>query len=221
MSLLSALALGFVLGVRHATDADHVAAVATIVSRERELKVAAVLGAFWGLGHSVTLLLVGGALVIFRLSVPAHVGLGVEMAVAVMLVVLGTMNVMGAMRRFEFAVLARKRSTLPMVRALVVGVVHGLAGSAALALLVLSTIRDATGALTYLLVFGLGTVVGMMFLTIAMALPMAVASDRFAALNRTMVRATGMLSILFGGYLVYRIGLVDGLFSSHPRWTPQ
>ncbi len=108
-----------------------------------------------------------------------------------------------------------------MVRALVVGVVHGLAGSAALALLVLSTIRDATGALTYLLVFGLGTVVGMMFLTIAMALPMAVASDRFAALSRTMVRATGMLSILFGGYLVYRIGLVDGLFSSHPRWTPQ
>jgi len=242
MSFLSILLLGFVLGMRHATDADHVVAVTTIVSRERSLRIAAFIGALWGLGHSITLFLVGGVLVVFRLTIPPHVGLGMEMVVAVMLIVLGAMNVTNTMQRLEKAVGVRKHthhhghshdgsephvhrvkgaSGLQLVRALVVGIVHGLAGSAALALLVLTTIRDASSAIAYLVIFGVGTIFGMMFLTMAMAVPMALAANRFTQLDRTLARATGLLSILFGGYLAYRIGIVDGLFSLHPRWSPE
>ncbi|WP_394823147.1 hypothetical protein [Pendulispora albinea] len=244
MTFASILLLGFVLGMRHATDADHVVAVTTIVSRERSLRNAAFIGALWGLGHSITLFLVGGALVLFRLTIPPHVGLGMEMVVAIMLIVLGAMNVTNAMRRIEEAAGGRKSSPdhahghehahehrilkgaslMQLGRALVVGIVHGLAGSAALALLVLTTIRKAGSALAYLVIFGVGTIFGMMFLTMAMAVPMAIAANRFAQVGRVeraMARATGLLSILFGGYLAYRIGVVDGLFSMHPQWSPE
>jgi len=221
MSLLSILALSFFLGMRHATDADHVVAVSTFVGRERSARAAAVVGALWGLGHSATLLLVGGALLAFRFVIPPHVGLGMEMAVALMLILLGVLNVGDALHGIEHAAKpAASRRGGRVLRPLVVGVVHGLAGSAAIALLVLTTIRDMASAVGYLAVFGVGTVGGMMLLTWAMAVPLAAATARFATLDRTMARATGLLSIALGAYLCYRVGFVDGLFSAHPRWTP-
>jgi hypothetical protein len=232
MPLLSILALGLFLGMRHATDADHVVAVTTIVSRERSVRAAAVVGALWGLGHCATLFVVGGALLLSRFVIPPHVGLGMEMAVALMLILLGGLNLTDALHRIEHAAEPSSDRTrahagvggsgraLRVVRPLVVGVIHGLAGSAAIALLVLTTIRETGSALGYLAVFGLGTVAGMMLLTAAMALPLAAASARFAAFDRTMARATGLLSIAFGAYLFYRVGFVDGLFTASPRWTP-
>jgi high-affinity nickel-transport protein len=107
------------------------------------------------------------------------------------------------------------------LRPLLIGVVHGLAGSAAVALLVLGTIREARWAVFYLLVFGLGTIVGMMLMTLAFAVPFTFAGSRFAWLNKGLVTATGVASLIFGLFVAYQIGFVDGLFTAHPSWTPQ
>src|SRR5262245_42782313 len=157
MTPLAALALGFVLGMRHATDVDHVAAVSAMASRGRTLRGALALGTAWGVGHTLTVLVVGGAMVLFGFAIPERLGLSLELAVAAMLVTLGFMN-FSATRSHAHA------REVPLARPVVVGIIHGLAGSAAVALLVLATIRDPLWALGYLVVFGLGTVLGMALL---------------------------------------------------------
>lgn len=219
MSLAAVLGLGFFLGIRHATDADHVLAVTTIVSRARSIGAAARVGALWGLGHTATILLVGGAIILFGLTIPPRLGLSMELCVAVMLVVLGLLNVT---QRARSARAPEHESTHPdrRLRPLLVGLVHGLAGSAAVALLVLTSVRDAGWALLYLLVFGLGTVGGMVLLTSAIAIPATVTAERFQSFQRTLVRLTGAASVAFGLFLFYQIGFVDGLFSGSPSWDP-
>jgi hypothetical protein len=225
MSPLALLTLGFFLGMRHATDADHVVAVTTIVYREPTARGAVRIGALWGLGHTVTILVVGGAIIVFGLVIPVRLGLSMELAVAAMLILLGTLNLTGATRRIDRVAHAAVRSdpqnALGGFRPLAVGVVHGLAGSAAIALLVLATIRDVARALLYLGVFGAGTVLGMMLLTTAMTLPIAAASRKFGSIESVMAKATGAVSLVFGLVLVYRIGIVDGLFSGAPSWVPR
>jgi high-affinity nickel-transport protein len=103
----------------------------------------------------------------------------------------------------------------------VVGIVHGLAGSAAVALLVLATIRDPRWSVIYLLVFGMGTIAGMMLVTAALAWPFARAGARVAAMHRGLRLTAGLASLLFGLFVAYRTGVVDGLFSASPRWTPR
>jgi high-affinity nickel permease len=212
------LALSVLLGMRHATDTDHVVAVTTIVCRQRGLRRAATVGALWGLGHTVTILVVGGAIILFGVVIPARLGLWLEMGVAGMLILLGALNLRGGVRPGHDLVQGQA-SKLPRVgwRPLAIGVVHGLAGSAAVALLVLSTIRDPVWAIIYLAIFGIGTVAGMMLVTSAMTIPMAAASRRFSSLERLATRLTGALSLVFGLALAYRLGVVDGLFTAAPR----
>jgi high-affinity nickel-transport protein len=107
-----------------------------------------------------------------------------------------------------------------IVRPLAVGIVHGLAGSAAVALLVLTTIRVPSWAVLYLLVFGLGTVAGMMLITAAIAVPFTFSEKRFARLNRGLGLVSGVVSLAFGVFIVYRMGFVNGLFTHHPTWVP-
>src|SRR5881628_4091059 len=95
LSSFSILLVGFVLGMRHATDPDHVVAVTTIVSDQPSLPQASAVGALWGIGHSITILLVGGAIIVFRVGIPPRIGLAMEFAVAVMLIVLGAVNLSG------------------------------------------------------------------------------------------------------------------------------
>jgi len=267
-ALVSVILLGFFLGMRHATDADHVIAVTTIVSRQRSLTSAMAVGALWGIGHTLTILLVGGAIVLFGLVIPPRVGLTMELSVALMLILLGILTLSGRLGRVREAVsLARghgdpghahphrhgdyvhnhphghgpvdhghredqtpqawldrtlgQLGVYQLIRPLVVGLVHGLAGSAAVALLVLATIRDPGWAVAYLLVFGVGTIAGMMLITTAVALPFAYTARRFGHLNRHLATASGLLSLAFGLFLVYQIGWVDGLFTGHPTWTPE
>jgi high-affinity nickel-transport protein len=240
VSLLSILLLGFFLGMRHATDPDHVVAVATVVSRERTLRAAAPIGAIWGLGHTLTILLVGGAILLFGVVIPPRLGLTMELSVGLMLILLGGLNVAVVARQAR-AVARRgahghaaadaamsgidrrlgRFGAYRIVRPLVVGVVHGLAGSAAVALLVLGTIRDPAWAIGYLAVFGVGTIAGMLLITTALAMPFAYAARRFGRLHRGLVVASGVLSLAFGLFLVYDIGFVHGLFTSHPQWTPE
>ncbi len=247
MSLLAVLAFGFFLGMRHATDADHVVAISTIVSRERSIRLAGVMGALWGLGHTLTILLVGGAILLLGVVIPARVGLTMEFSVAVMLVVLGGLNLAGFLgdaRRIArggarphghdddperthdhdhgalSSALLRRLGAFQVARPLVVGVVHGLAGSAAVALLVLTTIREPAFAMAYLAIFGVGTIAGMMLITSAIAVPLAYSAKRFASLDRPMALVSGALSVAFGLFLIYQIGFVDGLFTATPRWSP-
>jgi high-affinity nickel permease len=209
--LFLALGASFLLGMRHATDADHVIAVTAIVSEERSLGRAARLGALWGVGHTATILLVGGAILLFELTLTPRVGLSMEFTVAVMLIVLGLLNL------FDVRLTSGRLTT---VRPMLVGVVHGLAGSAGATLLILPLIADPRWALGYLLVFGVGTIAGMALMTLVIAAPSVYAAARMARLQRGIRMSAGMLSVCFGLYFAHRIGVVDGLFTADPHWTP-
>jgi hypothetical protein len=264
---LALLAIGLVLGMRHATDPDHVIAVSTIVSRERSVIRAGFIGILWGLGHTLTILIVGTAIILFAFVIPARTGLAMEFCVGLVLILLGVLNLTGAMKwtsvklspahprvTGEHAHLHEHDAKLHFhwhkhapagdhhgesltppkwldqafgglglyqaVRPLLVGIIHGLAGSAAVALLVLSTIHEPKWAVLYLLVFGLGTIAGMMLISTIIALPLSIAGARFAWLNRGLVTGSGIVSLAFGLFICYYIGFVDGLFTAHPHWTP-
>jgi hypothetical protein len=264
---LAILTIGFFLGMRHATDPDHVIAVSTIVSRERSIAKAGLIGILWGCGHTLTIVAVGAAIILFGLAIPARAGLTMEFSVGLMLILLGVLNLTGAMKwiseKFspahprvtgEHAHLHEHDSHVHfhwhshapaadhhgkslaapnwlrgpfgrlglfhVLRPLFVGIVHGLAGSAAVALLVLGTIRDPRWAVLYLLIFGAGTIAGMMLITAALALPFSFAGYKFAWLNRGFVIGSGLLSLSFGLFVCYQIGFVGGLFTNHPNWTP-
>lgn len=206
-----AFAVSLLLGMRHATDADHVVAVTTIVNRERSVWRSSWIGVMWGLGHTLTIFMVGGAIILFKLAFTPRLGLSMEFCVALMLIVLGYLN------------LTRRviSEAVPQLRPFLVGIVHGMAGSAAVTLLILPLIDDPRWALLYLGVFGLGTIVGMAMITMAIAAPAIYVGARLVGLQRRIRVASGTVSLAFGVYLGYKVGFVDGLFTARPNWTPQ
>lgn len=255
ITLFSILLLGFFLGMRHATDADHVVAVTTIVSKQRSIVSAALTGIYWGIGHSLTLLVAGSAIIFFGLVIPERLGLSLEFCVALMLILLGALNLRAAMRALRVdpnlageahehvhrhgdyvhthphghgvETHGHSNASLPPARMdrmfsraigyrafrpILIGVVHGLAGSAALALLVLPVIQRPIWGLAYLVVFGLGTIAGMILMTATIAVPITYTA-RFDFLQRHFGTAAGVLSVAFGLFLAYQIGFVDGLFT--------
>jgi len=267
--------LGLLIGMRHATDPDHVIAVTTIVSRERRLTAASRVGIVWGLGHTLTVLVVGAAIIIFKIAIPIRLGLAMEFAVAIVLILLGlgafaslvelvVRHITGTPRavdqplvvhshahghgfgphrhphvhpdsgehhRPEQVALHHEHSLpvgalssfairRPLLRSFDIGLVHGLAGSAAIALLVLSAIPQPLWATLYLGIFCLGTIVGMGLITTAIATPFAVAAQRMSWMHQSLVTGSGLLSFGFGLFLAYQLGIVDHLFGSVPIWTP-
>jgi high-affinity nickel-transport protein len=222
MNPLALLGLGLLLGMRHATDADHVVAVAAITARTRRVLGAARLGMVWGLGHTLTIFVVGAAIILFNIVVPPRVGLAFEFAVALALIVVGLLNFNRPHRHDDgWGPGPARAEGIPALRAFVVGLVHGLAGSAAVALLVLATVRDTRWACGYLLVFGVGTMLGMALVTVSMAAPLAAASERWRSFGHWTRLATGSLSLCFGLWLVYEIGWRQGLFLATVHWTPR
>lgn len=247
--------LGLILGMRHATDADHVIAVTAIVSGERRIGAAARIGIAWGLGHSVTVFLVGGAIILFKLTIPPRLSMAMEFAVAIVLIMLGISVLARSSPRVANWLGLKSNSDLlahshphehdgathvhphahaagdehshsshllatpsrfargSHERAFGVGLVHGLAGSAAIALLVLSAIPDPIWGLVYLAIFGFGTIIGMLLITTAIGLPVSLTATRLGGLNHALLVGAGLLSLGFGLFLAYRIGFVDGLFN--------
>ena len=221
---VTVILLGLFLGMRHSTDADHVVAVSTIVSRQKSIRSSATIGLLWGLGHTLTIFLVGSAIIIFGFVIPPRLGLSMEFCVALMLILLGVLNLTGVMRsvteRFT-PVSIGKLGLFQTARPLVVGLVHGLAGSAAVALLVLSTIKSPLWSTAYLLVFGFGTMLGMMLMTAAISVPLVYTGKKFFKINRHLTAISGVASMAFGIFLVYQIGFVDGLFTTQAHWIPR
>ena len=264
-TLFSIIVIGFFLGMRHATDPDHVIAVTTIVSRQRSTRRAALIGALWGLGHTVTIFAVGTAIILFNLVIPTRLGLSMELSVGLMLIVLGGWNLAGFLRsapahaddggslvhshphshgdyvhshphshepeahshapqQTPLARLDRKLGKIGLyqwLRPLVVGIIHGLAGSAAVALLILASIRNSTWAIAYLLVFGVGTIAGMMLITMSIASTFRFVGNRFERVSHRFAMASGLVSVAFGLLVAYQICVTQGLFSAHPHWTPR
>jgi ABC-type nickel/cobalt efflux system permease component RcnA len=265
ISLFSIIAVGFFLGMRHATDPDHVIAVTTIVSRQRNLLKAAMTGIFWGIGHTLTIFVIGTLIILFDVVIPARIGLSMELCVGLMLIVLGVMNIASFLRTARSIssqgsevihrhphshgdyvhrhahghtpeTHLRSPNQTPLtwldrlfgriglyqqLRPLVVGVVHGLAGSAAVALLILTTIRNPHWAIVYLLVFGAGTVGGMMLITMSIASAFNFFGKRHERFSQRLGLASGLVSLAFGMVLAYQIGVANGLFTGHPQWTPR
>ena len=278
-NLASLLFLGFFLGMRHATDADHIIAIATIVSRQRTLRGSAMIGAAWGVGHTLTILVVGSAIILFGIVIPPRLGLAMEFAVGVMLILLGVVTLTGMGQVLREAALPlfgsaragdghshaqgdqpsrhhhahgdyvhrhahghggdahghgeentpvarldvrfRGLGLYQWLRPLVVGIVHGLAGSAAVALLVLAAVREPAWAMAYLLLFGTGTVGGMMLITMALSAPFALTTS-LPRLNWQLRTASGLISFAFGLFLIYEVGFADGgLFTDTPVWEPR
>jgi len=257
-NLLSIVVIGFFLGMRHATDPDHVIAVSTIVTRQHSTRRAALIGMLWGLGHTVTIFAVGTAIILFNIVIPSRLGLSMELSVGLMLILLGGWNLWEFFRAAsssspmfhfehshgEYFHPASHRQSLNLhpqasqqsiglrsdrtlskagryqfLRPLIVGIIHGLAGSAAIALLILASIRNPAWSIAYLVVFGVGTILGMTLITLSIASTLRYAGSRFRRFNRNLAMASGLISVAFGVFLSYQICVTQALFSAHPHWS--
>ena len=194
---LFVLGLGLVLGLKHATDADHIVAVTTFVSEQRSILRSCWIGAFWGLGHTISLAIAGLAVIGLKVSIPEWLAARLEFLVAIMLVAVG----LRAMFRTSRGTLPHTHRNGPGWRPLIVGMVHGAAGSAALMLLVLSTIRSPIEAFLYILVFGLGSIAGMLAISFFLSLPLRWASGRMSLGLQPIQLLAGLFSCVFGLYL--------------------
>ncbi len=230
---MTILALGFVLGMRHALDPDHVVAVSMIVSRGRSLVGSLLIGAFWGIGHTATLLGVGALILVLKVSIPAMVALAMELGVGIMLVFLGGVVAAGLVKERLHLHPHRHEDGAPHLhlhthtdqephphphtlrrgyRSLAIGMVHGLAGSAALMLLIVANIDSIGQGLLYIVAFGAGSIAGMMLISTMIGLPFVYTAVRFSRLNRILTGFASAASIALGSVIIYEIGFVQGLF---------
>jgi hypothetical protein len=225
----TALVLGFILGIKHALEADHVVAVSTIVSRDPRPLKSALAGMFWGIGHTLTLFAAGTAVLFFKVSIPDRVAVSFEFLVGAVLVGLGAQNLWELWRRgfhvhrhgsgkthihfhthregHAHHLTDRRRWSL------LVGMMHGLAGSGALVLLVLGTVDGPLEGAGYILVFGLGSILGMMMIGTAMALPFSIPGQGAGGLRSRIQLLAGGASGLLGMLVMVRIGLMGGLLT--------
>lgn len=230
------LALGFVLGLRHALDADHLAAVSTFASQERSLKRSSLIGVYWGMGHTAALLVFGMAVAAFRVVLTERHAQALEFAVALMLIALGA-NVLWKLARTpaihvhthahdgvthshlhvhvgekEHGPHEHQHHILKVAgKPFVVGVVHGLAGTAALMMLVVGAIPSLLLAAGYILIFGVGSIGGMALMSLLISLPVALAARRLLWLERGVRLSAGLFSLSFGLYLGWEVGVVQSL----------
>lgn len=233
--ILSTLALGFILGLRHALDADHLVAVSTIVSERKGVWSSSLVGLLWGVGHTMSLLIVGLGVIFLDIQIPERMSHALELVVALMLIVLGV-NVLRKLRsgavlhvhthghgdhlhihphvhsrgleRHEHP--EQHQHTQVGKKPLIVGMIHGLAGSAGLMLVVLATITSVPIALLYIGLFGVGSIGGMFVMSTLIGIPFAY-TVRIEKLNRIIRFTAGVVSISFGLFLAWEIG-ASGLF---------
>ncbi|MBO8164113.1 MAG: sulfite exporter TauE/SafE family protein [Brevibacillus sp.] len=228
-SLLTILLLGFWLGIKHAIEPDHVIAVSTIASRSRNLWRSSLAGVYWGIGHTATLFIVGIILILMKSSIPDKWAMSLEFTVGVMLVGLGLSNALllhrhGQQPETRRMIESRRGAPLSFStfkehqhddlsywKSAGIGLVHGLAGSAALVLLTMELVPSVWAGALYILCFGAGTVLGMLLFTTVLGIPFVLTVNR-TRLNTVLTQLTGVISIVFGLYYMYNLGVTEGLF---------
>jgi hypothetical protein len=206
MNTPMAIAVGVALGLRHATDADHVVALATLLRRQSGVRGALMVGAVWGIGHTIVLMAAGVMVVLLGIRIPPAFDRVAQLAVAAMLVGLGVHHLVRRPDGHAHGGAPRAGDPGRTFRPLLVGMVHGLAGSAGIALLTLTTIRERGVAMLYLSLFGVGTVAGMMALTGLLAIPLCAAA-RFPWLEPWIVRLASVASLGLGLLLAVQCSL--------------
>jgi len=238
LSTASVLLLGLVVGLKHAVEADHLAAVSTIVSERKSILSSSIVGFLWGLGHTMTLLIAGLAVILLHIRISERTALALEFCVGIMLIALGA-NVIRKLARgdklhihqhthgghqhahFHTHDSVSVRHVTEQhthhgfslnLRPLFVGMIHGLAGSAALMLLVLSTIQSPLVGLFYIFIFGFGSIGGMIAMSALVGVPFHLTANRFARANFAIRGLAALFSLMFGASMVYEIGFVEGLF---------
>ncbi|MFC4801592.1 sulfite exporter TauE/SafE family protein [Neobacillus sp. GCM10023253] len=231
VGFLSILALGFVLGIKHAIEPDHVIAVSTIASQSKKLLRSSLAGVFWGIGHTATLFIIGIIIILMKGEIPEKWAMSLEFLVGIMLVYLGVSTVlsfksihihqhehhgedhkhvhshthMGKHRH------KHKHQNVSYLKSMVIGLIHGLAGSGAMVLLTMSTVHSVWEAAIYILIFGVGTIIGMLFFTTIIGIPFVFSSKK-VGLNKSLTQITGLISIVFGIFYMYNLGVTEGLF---------
>lgn len=234
LSIASLLAFGFVLGLKHAVDADHLAAVSTMASERRSLLSSSLIGGLWGVGHTISLMIAGMFVIVLHFQINETVKQSLEFGVGVMLVGLGV-NALRKLARggrvhihvhdhgghshahphiHEGAQKEEPHTHHGLkfgARPLLIGLVHGLAGSAALMLLLLTTISSPLVGFLYIGVFGAGSIGGMMIMSTLFALPARFTAQRFAGAEFALRCLAGIFSLSFGLFMIYQIGFVDHL----------
>lgn len=235
VSTAAVLGFGFLIGLKHATEADHLAAVSTIVSERKSIWSSMFIGGIWGLGHTISLVVAGIFVLLLNFQISEHTERILEFCVGVMLVLLG-LNVLrkliqGATIHFHQHEHAGHKHVHPHLhepaeakekhthhgfsfspRALIIGMVHGLAGSAALMLLVIPTIESRPLGLLYIVVFGVGSIAGMMLMSFLVGLPFHLTAAKFNRFNYILQGVAGLVSIGLGLLIIYEKGIVEGLF---------
>lgn len=223
------LASGFVWGLHHALDPDHLVAVSTIVSEHKSVSRSSLVGTFWGVGHTSSLLLISLIVLLLRASIPENIARWMEAPVALMLVALGITTIIRAVRERGWRIHSHTHThdeSSPHThlhihleeehahqhrffklgkRPFVVGMVHGVAGSAALTLLVLSTIPSVALGLLYIGVFGVGSIGGMLLMSALIGLPFALTARRYAFINGGIRLVAGAFSIVYGLVLAWNL----------------
>jgi sulfite exporter TauE/SafE len=222
LTTFSILAFGFVLGLRHATEADHLAAVSTIVSERKSLFSASIIGGMWGVGHTISLFFVGLVVILAKLQISESVEANLEAVVGVMLVLLGANALRKLLQAKKIHAHSHDHDGHPHThihthvdekaeashhrfspRSVIVGMIHGLAGSGALMFIILPLISSPFVAMAYILVFGIGSIGGMMVMSFLIGLPFHFTADRFDLLNKGIRLCSGVFSIGLGAYIVY------------------
>jgi ABC-type nickel/cobalt efflux system permease component RcnA len=231
VSLLSILVLGFILGVKHAIEPDHVIAVSTIASQSKKLYRSSLAGVFWGIGHTATLFIIGIVLILMKGEITEKWAMSLEFLVGIMLVYLGVTSIRsfknmhvhendhnGETVKYVHSHKYSKEQEhryqhkdISYVKSMVVGLIHGLAGSAAMILLTMSTVKSVWEGAIYILIFGAGTVVGMLFFTTIIGIPFVLSAKKLN-INKTFTQLTGIVSTAFGIYYMYNLGVTEGLF---------
>jgi ABC-type nickel/cobalt efflux system permease component RcnA len=240
-SALVLFGLGLIFGLKHATEVDHVVAVSTIVSQNRNLLRSLMVGALWGAGHTASLLIIGVIVLSLRVTIPERVTNWFELCVALMILGLGVSALLRALRKGRELHLhehshdgishvhvhfheAATRHTQGQssththaissigVKPMLVGTMHGLAGSGALTLLVMSQINSAWLGMLYLAIFGIGSIGGMVLMSGLIGLPFALTSRNLSGLHHYLQTAAAGLSIAFGLWYAYITGHASGLF---------
>ncbi len=212
VGLLSILFFGFILGIKHAIEPDHVIAVSTIASQSKKLWRSSLAGVFWGVGHTATLFIVGIVLILMKGELPEKWAMSLEFLVGIMLVYFGVAAVRSVKNvRIQGHDHVHTAGDVSYSKSMFMGLIHGLAGSAAMVLLTMSTVNSVWEGAAYILIFGAGTVVGMLFFTTIIGIPFVISTGK-VGLNKALTQATGVVSTAFGFYYMYNLGITEGLF---------